>query len=156
VRVDDRVLRLVTAINSAGDLGKLALRGARYGLPGWVTEQEARGGKTKHVYLEGPEADAKARDYLAGAKTAGDVAGCSLALIVMAMFAHQHAIAQSRRSYYAPTAEGMPWAADVEELVDALVVDNLGDTLLGGKLAARDRAPRGCRGRGRAGRDRRS
>jgi hypothetical protein len=29
----------------------------------------------------------------------------------------------------------MPWAADVEELVDALVVDNLGDTLLRDKLA---------------------
>jgi hypothetical protein len=40
VRVDDCVLRVLTAINSGDDLGKLALRGARYGLPAWVTEQE--------------------------------------------------------------------------------------------------------------------
>jgi hypothetical protein len=114
VRIDDRVLRVLTAINSAGDLGKLALRGARYGLPGWVTEQEARAGKTS-------TSTSRALRPTARHPTT------SPAPIVMAMFGDQHAVAQSRRSYYAPT-EGMPWAGDVEELVDAVVVDNLGDT----------------------------
>ncbi|HYZ81384.1 MAG TPA: hypothetical protein VE571_08960 [Solirubrobacteraceae bacterium] len=137
VRVDDRVLRVLTAVPVAPRLRDLAMRGARYGMPGWVETEEVRGGRSKRVYLEGADAEAKARDYLAGATSAGEIAGRTLALIVMAIFADQDAVAQSRRSYYAVSAEGMPWCEEVGELIDALVTEHLGDQLLGDRLGAR-------------------
>jgi hypothetical protein len=72
--------------------------------------------------------------------TAGDVAGRALALIVMAIFADQDAVAISNRAFHTVQAEGMPWADAVGELIDALVVENLGDDLLADPLARRAQA----------------
>jgi hypothetical protein len=47
VRVDDRVLRVLTAVQTGSRLRELAMRGARYGLPGWITTQETRGGSSR-------------------------------------------------------------------------------------------------------------
>ena len=53
------------------------MRGARYGFPGWVAIEEIKHG-TKRRYLEHRhEAQAKAVECLAGAKTAGEIAGFS-------------------------------------------------------------------------------
>jgi ParB/RepB/Spo0J family partition protein len=137
VRVDGRVLRIVTAIPVATDLADLAMRGARYGMPGWVTETEGRGGKTKRIYLEKTPATAKAVEYLAGASTAGEIAGRTLALIVMASFADEAAVAQSSRSFCSVRASAMPWALDVDALLDEIVAENLRGELLTDKLAER-------------------
>lgn len=137
VRVDDRVLRILTAIQTGSKLRELAMRGARYGMPGWVTIQETRGGKSKRIYLEAAAAEDKAREFLAGANTAGDVAGRALSLIVMAVFASQEAVAVSNRISYEVGADGMPWADDAHQLLDAVVTDNLGEQLLGDRLAQR-------------------
>ena len=70
VKVDERTVKILTAINVAADLDRIAMRGARYGFPGWVTMEETKRG-TKRRYLEHRhEAEAKAVEYLAGAKTA--------------------------------------------------------------------------------------
>jgi hypothetical protein len=137
VRVDDRVLRVLTAVQTGSRLRELAMRGARYGLPGWVSMKETRGAKVTRVYLDGPDAEAQARDYLSGSSTAGDVAGRTLALIAMAIFADQDAVATSNRVLHTVEAEGMPWADDVGELIDALVVENIGDRLLADQLGQR-------------------
>jgi ParB/RepB/Spo0J family partition protein len=137
VRVDDRVLRILTAVPVATDLSALAMRGARYGLPGWVTETEVRGGTTKRIYLEKVPATAKAREYLAGAKTVGEIAGRTLALIAMATYANELAVAESYRWMAPVRATAMPWAGDVEALIDEVVAENLKGELLTAVLAER-------------------
>jgi len=95
------------------------MRGARYGFPGWVTVEETKRG-TKRRYLEHKhEAQAKAVEYLAGAKTAGEIAGRTIALVMMAVYAQEGAVANSNRAFYSVTPErALPWAADVAELID--------------------------------------
>ena len=50
VRVDDRVLKILTAM-PLQDLSQIAHRGARYGMPGWVTEEISARGKIKRIYV---------------------------------------------------------------------------------------------------------
>ena len=85
VRLDERVLRVLTAVDFKDDLDALAARGARYGFPGWPVEETTAGGKAKTTYLERYQAHAKAREYLEGAKAPGEIAGRCLALVVMAV-----------------------------------------------------------------------
>ena len=62
---------------------------------------QTKGGKPKTVYTErGSDAGAKAREYLSLAKTAQEAAGRLLALVAMARYAGEGAVAQSARSYY--------------------------------------------------------
>ena len=42
MKVDDRVVKILTAINVAGELDRIAMRGARYGFPGWISTQETK------------------------------------------------------------------------------------------------------------------
>jgi hypothetical protein len=51
VKVDDRTVKILTAVNVAGELDRIAMRGARYGFPGWVSTQETKRG-TKRIYIE--------------------------------------------------------------------------------------------------------
>jgi hypothetical protein len=75
------------------------MRGARYGFPGWVSVEETKRG-TKRRYIEQrSDAQAKAIEYLEGAKAAGELAGRTLALLVMAVYAHEGAVAQSARAF---------------------------------------------------------
>src|SRR4051794_40584309 len=67
LRVDERVVKILSAVDLHGELGKIALRGARYGFPGWVVHTETKTGKPKLEYLGSGEAKAKARGYLEGA-----------------------------------------------------------------------------------------
>ena len=129
VRVDEQVLKLLASVEIVGELADVAMRGARYGFPGWVTETTQKNGKTKYGYLEKSEAGQRASDYLRGASKPGEIAGRQLALLVMATYADQNAVAMSSRSWHHVKASG-PWAADVDELLDKLVADNLPDGAL--------------------------
>lgn len=119
VKLDVDAMRVLSTIDLAGDLGDLALRGARYGFPGWVTEEPTKGGKLKRTYLPNSGAAAvKAREYLAGAKTPGEHAGRCIALVVMAWFADERAVAQSSRSFKSVRPAGLPWADEVPEILE--------------------------------------
>jgi hypothetical protein len=124
VRVDEQVMKILASVEIVGNLGDMAMRGARYGLPGWVTESTLKNGKTKYSYLEKPEAEQRASEYLSRATKPGEVAGRQLVLLVMATYADQNAVAVSSRSWHHVTASG-PWARDVDELLDRLVRDNV-------------------------------
>ena len=131
VKVDERTVKILTAINVAADLDRIAMRGARYGFPGWVTIEETKRG-TKRRYLEHRhEAEAKAVEYLAGAKTAGEVAGRTIALVMMAVYAQEDAVANSNRAFHTVTPlRVLPWAADVAELIDDLAGEKLPAALM--------------------------
>ena len=129
VKVDERTVKILTAINAAADLDGIAMRGARYGFPGWVTIEETKRG-TKRRYLE-HEAQARAVGYLAGAKTAGEIAGRTIALVMMAVYAQEDAVANSNRAFYSVRPKGaLPWAADVAELIDDLAGEKLPAALM--------------------------
>jgi hypothetical protein len=106
-------------------------RDARYGFPGWPTEETTPGGKTKRVDLERYRVAAKAHEFLAGAKSAGEIAGRCLALAVMAVLVDEECVARSNRSmvdlhayrpaaYVVPGAErtDVPWTRDVVRLLE--------------------------------------
>ena len=124
VRVDEAVLKILASTEIVSELPDIAMRGARYGLPGWVTETTQQNGKTKYAYLEKHEAGQRASDYLARAAKPGEIAGRQLVLLAMAGYADQNAVAMSSRSWHDVKASG-PWAAEVDELLDTLVRDNL-------------------------------
>ena len=75
VKIDSRVIEVLTAVDLNGELDGIAMRGARYGFPGWVAQETTKGGKVKRVYLERPQALAKAHEYLAGAQRPGRFSG---------------------------------------------------------------------------------
>lgn len=141
VKLDARVLQVLTAVDFKDDLEALAARGARYGFPGWPV-QETKGAKTKTVYLERWDAAAKAHEYLQGARDAGEIAGRCLALVVMAMLADETCLARSNRSMvslndYQPSAyevpgtkpTGLPWRRQVVEFVEDLALERLPEHL---------------------------
>jgi ParB/RepB/Spo0J family partition protein len=132
VKVDERVMKIVTAAPLAGDLAKIAARGARLGFPGWTTQTTRKNGTVKVEYLQPAEAESKAREYLAGARTAADIAGRSLALLAMARWADENAVAQSQRSFYelrftgyASGDHGVPWRGEAEDLLDEILIERL-------------------------------
>ena len=132
IKVDERVMKVLTAAPLAGDLAKIAARGARFGFPGWTTQTTRKNGSVKVDYLQPSEAQAKAREYLAGAKSAADIAGRSLALLAMARLADEDAVAQSQRSFYelrfsgyAYGDHGMPWRDEAADLLDAILIERL-------------------------------
>ncbi|MGI8559084.1 MAG: ParB/RepB/Spo0J family partition protein [Solirubrobacteraceae bacterium] len=129
VRVDEQVLKIITSVEIVGELADVAMRGARYCLPGWVTETTQKNGNTKYSYVEKPEAEQRASEYLARAAKSGEIAGRQLALLVLATYADQNAVAISSRSWHHTKASG-PWAGEVDELLDKLVRDNLPDSAL--------------------------
>jgi ParB/RepB/Spo0J family partition protein len=130
VKVDERTLKILASVNVTGELGDLAMRGARYCLPGWVQETTQRNGKTKYVYIDQrAEAERKASEYLAGAAKASELAGRQIALIAMAVYADQQAVAMSNRSWHHVACSG-PWAIEVNGLLDELVVEKLPEALV--------------------------
>lgn len=140
VKVDDRVLKILTAVDLHGDLQRIAARGARYGFPGWTETVERKNGTTKIEYLGPTDASVKAREYLDGAKTLAEIAGRSLALITMARYADEYAVANSQRSFYElhVAASGLPWGSDVLALIDAVAGERLPEHLT---RRVRDEAP---------------
>ncbi len=142
VRVDARVLQVLSAVSFKDDLEALATRGARYGLPGWPGEETGARGKTKPTYLERYQVGAKAHEFLAAATNASEIAGRCLALAVMAVLADEECIARSNRSmvslheyrpasYVVPgsTEAGLPWRRQVVELIEDLAIERLPEHL---------------------------
>ncbi len=129
VRVDDAVLKVLASVDVTGHLGDVAMRGARFGLPGWVREATQRNGKTKYIYVERAEAELRANDYLSGAVKAGDIAGRLLALLTMAVHADQDAVAASNRSWHHVKVSG-PWASEFDELLDGILREKLSTSAL--------------------------
>jgi hypothetical protein len=138
VKVDERMVKILTAINVAAELDRIAMRGARYGFPGWVAVEETKRG-TKRRYIEQrSDAEAKAIEYLTGAKTAGELAGRTLALLLMAVYAQEGAVAQSARAFHSVTVQtGLPWANEVPELIDELAAEKLPAALMNPILTER-------------------
>jgi len=132
VKVDERALKLLSSVSVTGELGELAMRGARYGLPGWVTESTQRNGTTKPVYIDQrTEAERRAGEYLAGgAHRGGEIVGRQIALLAMAAYADQQAVAASNRSWHHVRYSG-PWAADADGLLDELVAEKLTEPAAG-------------------------
>jgi ParB/RepB/Spo0J family partition protein len=131
IKVDDRVVKVLACVDLHGELGKIAMRGARYGFPGWTEEVETRNGRRKIEYRGLPEATEAARSYLANARTAGDVAGRAIALIAMARYADERAVAKSQASFYSIDVygSGLPWSAEVVDLIDEICADRLPEHL---------------------------
>lgn len=132
VKVDERVVKVLTAAPLAGDLSKIAARGARLGFLGWTTQTSRKNGSVKIEYAQPSEAEAKAREYLTGAKTAAEIAGRSLALLAMARWADEDAVAQSHRSFYALRFSGnaygdhgVPWRDEAGDLLDEILIERL-------------------------------
>jgi ParB/RepB/Spo0J family partition protein len=139
VRVDEAVLKILASVEIVSELPDIAMRGARYGLPGWVSETPQKNGRTKYGYLERAEAEQRAREYLGRAEKAGEIAGRQVALLAMATYADQSAVATSNRSWHHIKASG-PWAGELDGLLDALVREKLPEStlaLLGPVLAKR-------------------
>ena len=134
-KVDERVVKVLAAVDFDGEFEKLAMRGARYGFPGWVDSVTVKEGKAaKRVYLESREAGERARTYLAAAKTAPDYAGRLLALVAMAHLADENAVAQSKRSFYSLSfgsyhGDTLPWSREVLSLVEELAIERLPEHL---------------------------
>jgi ParB/RepB/Spo0J family partition protein len=139
VKVDERVVKILATLSLGGELDQLALRGARYGFPGWVEHAQTKGGKPKTVYIERrADAGAKAREYLSVAKTGQEAAGRLLALVAMARYADEGAVAQSSQSYYhLPVPTGLPWSGEIVDLIDQLASERLPDHLTATKRAER-------------------
>jgi ParB/RepB/Spo0J family partition protein len=139
VKLHDCVVKILATLNLGGELDQLAMRGARYGFPGWVEHTQTGAGRPKTVYIDRrDDAGAKAREYLSVAKTAQELAGRLLALVAMARYADEGAVAQSAQSYYHPPAPaGLPWSGEIVDLIDALAADRLPDHLTAPKRAER-------------------
>jgi hypothetical protein len=145
VKVDDRVVKILTAINLASDLDRVAMRGARYGFPGWVSIEETKRGAKRRYIDQRDTAQTKAAEYLAGAKTAGELAGRTLAMVVMAVYADENAVANSNQAFHDISVQtALPWAGEVGELIDELAADKLPAALMDPVLEPRraDRAER--------------
>ncbi len=74
VKVDERVLKILTAAPIAGNLGEIAAR-APLAFPGWAELTTLKSKAIKAEYPNHQQAEGKAREYLAGANTASEIAG---------------------------------------------------------------------------------
>jgi ParB/RepB/Spo0J family partition protein len=141
VKLDARLLQVLSAVDFKDDLEALAMRGARYGFPGWAVEK-TNTEKTKTVHLERHEATAKAHEYLEGAREPGEIAGRCLSLVVMAVLADERCLARSNRSMVSlhdcqpsayevagATPTGLPWRRRVVELAEDLALERLPEHL---------------------------
>lgn len=139
LRVEERVLRILASVRLAGDLRSIASRGARLSFPGWI-EQSTKG-RRGSVYLEDTPAEQKAAGFLGAAESAGEIAGRALTLIALASLVDQHAVAQSRRSFYSLSFYG-PFARQAKRDLNAIVRERIKagqlpklDTILADRLA---------------------
>jgi ParB/RepB/Spo0J family partition protein len=130
LKVDIDVLKVLTAVDVAGDIDGLAARGARYAFPGWSTEGTQRGGKVKVEYLDKTQAGAKAREFLGGGESIAEIAGRLFCLIAAARYADEHAVARSNRSMsWLNVRQGLPYSGEVVDLIDEICAQRLPEHL---------------------------
>lgn len=140
IKVDERVIRILAAVDFGAHLRGIAARGARLALPGWPQEKTAGNGNTKIVYMEVEDSERKAREFLTAAGSIGDLAGRAVTLVALAELADQEAIAFSRRSFDTQTFAG-PFAVQAQRDLYELVSERIKegqlpqlDRLLGERL----------------------
>jgi chitodextrinase len=75
------LVKVLAAVDLSGELGRIAARGARYGFPGWPRQVELKNGRTRLDYLSANDAEEKARECIAVARSAGELAGRLFALV---------------------------------------------------------------------------
>jgi len=130
LKVDADVLKILTAVDVAGDLDGVAARGARYAFPGWPTETTQKNGKIKIEYLDKGQAGAKAREFLTGAGSMAEIAGRLICLIAAARYADEHAVARSNRSFSSLSIPpGLPYSDAVPDLIDEICAQRLPEHL---------------------------
>jgi hypothetical protein len=139
LKLDERAVKILATLNLGSELDQLAMRGARYGFPGWVEQSQTQRGKPRTVYIDRRQAaGAKAREYLSVAKTAQELAGRLLALVAMARYADERAVAESAQSFYRlPVPRELPWSPEIVDLIDELAAERLPDRLTAAKRAER-------------------
>ena len=127
LKVDADVLKILTAIDVAGDIAAIAARGARYGFPGWAEESQTKNGTVKVEYLDKEQAAEKARAFLSNAGSLAELAGRLFCLVAMARYANESdAVANSKRSFYElSAASGLPFSHEVVDLIDGICADRL-------------------------------
>jgi len=85
-----------------------------------------KNGTTKTVYLDRADAGKKAREFLAGARSAAEIAGRQVVLLAMARYADEHAVAQSQRSFHTLTPGGqLPFSGEVIDQLDELCAEKV-------------------------------
>ena len=89
-----------------------------------MTQTEQKNGRTKTSYLEPHECAEKAREFLAGAKGAGEIAGRAITLIALAVHADEEALAASNRSYHEVSFRG-PWAEQAQQDLAELIAERI-------------------------------
>lgn len=130
LKVDVDVLKILTAVDVAGDIDGVAARGARYAFPGWATEVTQRNGKVKVEYLDKSAAGAKARAFVAGGESIAEIAGRLFCLIAAARYADERAVARSNRSMsWLKVRTGLPYSNQVIDLIDDICAQRLPEHL---------------------------
>lgn len=138
LKIDERVLRVLVATDPLGDLGGLAMRGARYGLPGWTIEETTATGKSKVVFPDRKTCAQKASDFLQVAGSVGEIAGRVFSLIVMARYADERAVADSSSAgYELRDPDARPWGDEVLDLIDEICSTRLPQHLTEQAIAER-------------------
>jgi hypothetical protein len=126
LKLDERSLKVLLATIPLLDLPGLAMRGARYCLPGWPVEEATEAGKAKVTYPDLGDSRRKAIEFLNGATTVGEITGRLFSLIALARYADEHAVARSNRSTYRfPRLEHTPWEQETVDLIDEICTDRL-------------------------------
>ena len=130
LKVDADVLKVLTAVDVAGDIEGVAARGARYAFPGWSTQVTQRGGKVKVEYLDKTQAGAKAREFVACGESMAEIAGRLFCLIAAARYADERAVARSNRSMsWLNVRQGLPYSGEVVGLIDEICAQRLPEHL---------------------------
>lgn len=138
IKIDLRVIRILANVNF-NEIGKLAMRGARYGYPGWTEEVQINGGKgTKVTYVTEPvDAAEKVAAWLGHLKKHTDLAGRLVGLVVMARYADEAALPEDERSgFHLPIPATLGWqTTEMIDAIDELAAERLPAKLLKAKLA---------------------
>ncbi|MGE4428585.1 MAG: ParB/RepB/Spo0J family partition protein [Solirubrobacteraceae bacterium] len=130
LKLDERTLKVLLAGLPLLDLSGLAMRGARYCLPGWPVEETTSTGKTKTTYPDADQTRRKTREFLDGASTVGEITGRVFSLIALARYADEQAVAQSNRSTYRfPQTKELPWDEELFDLIDEICAERLPERL---------------------------
>lgn len=138
LKIDERVLRVLIATDPLGDLGGLAMRGARYGLPGWTSEETTATGKSKVVFPDRKTCAQKATEFLEIAGSVGEITGRVFSLIVMARYADERAVADSSSAgYELRDPDARPWGDEVVDLIDEICSTRLPQYLTEQAIAER-------------------
>jgi len=95
LRVDERVIKILTAVDLHGELDKIALRGARYGFPGWVVHTETRPARQSSSTWPAARCRPRRAATCRAPRALAEHAGRCVALCVMALCAREEAMANS-------------------------------------------------------------